>query len=75
MSKCKLMATSQPEDWIEAFQRQASLEGLTISEWVGLACLKSLPFSDEAHWSPQEALEAYNLSQRPQKGKYERKSK
>ena len=38
------MTTSQPESWIEAFQKQASLEGMTFSEWVGEACLLLLEY-------------------------------
>lgn len=32
------MSTTQPADWVEKFKRQASLEGMTFSEWVGLCC-------------------------------------
>lgn len=63
------MTTSQPESWIEAFQKQASLEGMTFSEWVGQACLRSLPFSDEADWSQAEAIRVHGLSQRVSRGR------
>lgn len=33
------MGTTQPPDWVKHFKRAASLEGVTFSEWVGLACL------------------------------------
>lgn len=65
----KVMATSQPPDWLEAFQRQASLEGISLSEWVGQACLRSLPFSDEAQWSPEAALQAHRLKPRAALGR------
>lgn len=68
MSKCKPLPVTQPEDWWEAFKRQASLEGMTLSEWVGQACLKSLPFGDEADWTVANAIEAHGLSQRPRRG-------
>ena len=40
MSKTKAipMSNTQPADWVDRFRRQASLEGMTFSEWVGLAC-------------------------------------
>lgn len=64
---------SQPADWWAAFERQASLEGMTMSEWVGQACLKSLPFGDETDWSVANAIEANGLSPRPGKGPARRK--
>lgn len=67
--KKRQMTTSQPESWIEAFQRQASLEGMTFSEWVGQACLRSLPFSDESDWSQDAVLVAHGLSQRVGRGR------
>jgi hypothetical protein len=34
------MPTSQPVDWIEVFDKCATDEGVSLSEWVGIACLK-----------------------------------
>ena len=33
----KSLGTTQPADWIEIAQKAASLEGVTLSEFVGLA--------------------------------------
>jgi uncharacterized protein (DUF1778 family) len=33
----KNLGTTQPADWIELAQKAASLEGVTLSEFVGLA--------------------------------------
>ena len=33
----KSLGTTQPADWIELAQKAASLEGVTLSEFVGLA--------------------------------------
>jgi hypothetical protein len=38
MSKNQNKQISQPDDWWAAFERMASLEGMTLSEWVGEAC-------------------------------------
>ena len=38
MSPVKSKQITQPEDWWEIFSLQASLEDLTLSEWVGEAC-------------------------------------
>lgn len=34
---------TQPSDWVEAFKAQAEKDGLTLSEWMGEACLARLP--------------------------------
>jgi hypothetical protein len=39
----KNLGTTQPSDWIELAQKAASLEGVTLSEFVGLAMV------DRAH--------------------------
>ncbi len=69
MRQAKKITVSQPEDWLEAFQRQASIEGMSFSKWVGLACLKALPFSDESEWTPEKAIEAHGLSPRAGRGR------
>jgi len=33
------MPTSQPIDWIEVFDKCAADQGMSLSEWVGVACL------------------------------------
>jgi len=42
-SMIKKFGTTQPADWIELAQKAASLEGVTLSEFVGLAMV------DRAH--------------------------
>ncbi len=37
----KSLGTTQPSDWIELAQKAASLEGVTLSEFVGLAMVES----------------------------------
>jgi len=36
----KSLGTTQPSDWIELAQKAASLEGVTLSEFVGLAMVE-----------------------------------
>ena len=43
MSKSKLMPTTQPVGWVEAFKTQAEIEGLSLSDWVGQCCRANLP--------------------------------
>ena len=59
------MGTSQPADWVELFRSSASLEGLTFSEWVALACL------DRAAWMSGKTAEelASGLSIRATRGR------
>lgn len=44
MKPTAVMATSQPRDWIEKFKAQASLEGMSLSQWVGEACVNLLEY-------------------------------
>lgn len=68
MSEIKVKPTSQPADWWEAFAKQAKQEGMSLSAWIGLACLKALPVSDETNWSVESVLQTHGLSPRPKKG-------
>lgn len=34
---------TQPTDWWAAFAEQAEAERLTLSEWIGAACVRMLP--------------------------------
>ena len=36
---------TQPADWWSAFEEAAKAEGLTLSAWVGQACVFQLPAS------------------------------
>jgi uncharacterized protein (DUF1778 family) len=39
MSKQARLDTTQPATWVQAIRKAASLEGVTLSEFVGEACL------------------------------------
>ena len=39
MSDTARLDTTQPSAWVEAIRKAASLEGVTLSEFVGEACL------------------------------------
>ena len=39
MSDTARLDTTQPATWVEAIRKAASLEGVTLSEFVGEACL------------------------------------
>lgn len=39
MSKQARLDTTQPAKWVQAIRKAASLEGVTLSEFVGEACL------------------------------------
>lgn len=70
-ARAELMTTSQPGDWIRKFKAKASLDGVSFSKWVGIACLRALdqPTEDEA---PQKLLTRHNLTARPEPGMHER---
>ena len=34
---------TQPADWLLAFQRQATAEGVPMSAWIGAQCKGALP--------------------------------
>lgn len=36
---------TQPPDWWEAFESEAEKAGVSLSEWIGEACLSRLPNS------------------------------
>lgn len=40
MSRSVLMPTTQPAEWVLDFEARASESKMTLSEWVGLACVK-----------------------------------
>lgn len=67
MSPVKSKQITQPEDWWELFSLQASLEGLTLSEWIGEACkdrvVKGMSSSFDAAVAKYAAF-----SPRPRKG-------
>jgi hypothetical protein len=37
-----ILSTSQPASLVEAIKKAAELEGLSVSQWVGAACLGAL---------------------------------
>ena len=39
MSNAARLDTTQPSAWVQAIRKAASLEGVTLSEFVGEACL------------------------------------
>lgn len=46
--KHRLLTTSQPPDHVVAFQRAAKAAGITLSQWVGQACLEQIKQRDRA---------------------------
>lgn len=40
------ITTSQPQSLIDAIKRQAEREGVTVSQWVGAACLGALKLNE-----------------------------
>lgn len=66
MSQVKSKQITQPEDWWQLFSKQASLEGLTLSEWVGLAC-KDRVLKAQEYYDQAEETET-TFSPRPRKG-------
>lgn len=34
---------TQPADWWAAFEAQAKAEGASLSKWIGMKCIESLP--------------------------------
>lgn len=66
--------TTQPADWVEAFKRQASLDGMDLSQWVGRACVSQLFYSEPAHifercLEPHELPARLGLSERVGRGR------
>lgn len=51
--KSRIITTSQPPDHCTAFKRAAKLAGMTLSEWVGYACLKQIAREDRAKLTPR----------------------
>lgn len=64
MSEKKLI--SQPADWWAAFEKQASLEGMTMSQWVGEACKQRCLHACRTTAKAQEV--ASSFSPRPARG-------
>lgn len=65
--KSVAFTTTQPADWVEAFRRQASLEGIDLSQWVGQACIHFL-YDEHTHDVNDLATRA-GLSQRTGRGR------
>lgn len=67
MNRVTSKQITQPEDWWEILSLQASLEDLTLSEWIGEACkdrvVKGLSSSFDAAVAKHAAF-----SPRPSKG-------
>ena len=51
--KSKIITTSQPPDHCVAFKRAAKGAGMTLSEWVGYACLKQIAREERAKLTPR----------------------
>lgn len=66
MSRTTQLNISQPQDWVEIFKKQASIEGLNLSEWIGEACKQRCL---DACQTTQGAMElAKQFGERPAKG-------
>ena len=46
--KSRIITTSQPPDHCQAFKRAAKAAGMTLSQWVGYACLKQIAREERA---------------------------
>jgi hypothetical protein len=44
---------TQPPDWWAAFESQAEKDGVSLSEWIGEACLDKLPNQLSQKLSPR----------------------
>jgi hypothetical protein len=53
---------TQPADWWQAFEAQATEAGLTLSEWIGLQCVEGLDRS------AKDGLSKRAGAHRPKKG-------
>lgn len=51
--KSRIMTTSQPPDHCRAFKRAAKAAGMTLSEWVGFACLRQVKFEERVKLAPR----------------------
>ena len=51
--KSKIITTSQPPDHCRAFKKAAKAAGMTLSEWVGNACLKQIKRVDREMLTPR----------------------
>lgn len=49
-NRCIDIHISEPVAWIAAFRRAAQADGMTLSEWIGEACLQRL--GDERNQLP-----------------------
>jgi hypothetical protein len=76
MSKNHNKQISQPSDWWEVIEKQASLDGMNLSEWIGWACLEKvfasrmgLEHELDLDMGPSELAETLELSQRTKPGR------
>lgn len=44
---------TQPPDWWEAFENEAEKAGVSLSEWIGFACMERLPNKIRKTLSPR----------------------
>ena len=44
---------TEPSDWWEAFEAAATASGMTLSAWMGDACVKQLPKTVAKKLSPR----------------------
>lgn len=44
---------TQPPDWWEAFENDAKAAGMSLSEWIGFACMERLPNKIRKTLSPR----------------------
>lgn len=51
MTKATRKNITQPEDWWQAFEYEASRCGLTLSEWVGECCMAYLKQATQSRLS------------------------
>jgi hypothetical protein len=51
-----ILSTSQPASLVEAIKKAAELEGLSVSQWVGAACLGALKPKDAAKIEPRSKV-------------------
>jgi hypothetical protein len=54
------LTTTQPADWIEAMRKAAKQSSLTLSEWIGKACIKE---------AKRQGVDCTGLTERRKKGR------
>ena len=62
---------SQPDDWWEAFQTEADAAGMSLSAWMGDACLDSILRQGRRGDAKVNKLSERPLASRPPKTKAE----